>query len=105
MDDDRVPDDEELRAKAERDRERAMAAAAGKPPAPVAPTPAKPAKAKPLPSTSPGNRPDRSGKVLISGYFDAELRRRLKRAAVDDDKTLAQVMAEAFEMYLKARQT
>lgn len=38
---------------------------------------------------------------MISGYFPAETRRRLKIIAARQDKTLQQVMAEAFEAWLR----
>lgn len=46
-------------------------------------------------------RVDRAGQVMISGYFPTETRRRLKIIAARQDKTLQQVMAEAFEAWLK----
>ena len=46
-------------------------------------------------------RPDRDGQVMISGYFSAETRRRLKILAARHDKTLQQVMADAFEAWLR----
>lgn len=46
-------------------------------------------------------RPDRAGQVMISGYFPAETRRRLKIVAARQDRTLQQVMADAFEAWLK----
>ena len=87
----------------------------------IAPTPADPSAMPPpsltLPSTSveqstmaapkarrpraASPRPDRDGQVMISGYFPVETRRRLKIVAARQDKTLQQVMAEAFEAWLR----
>lgn len=38
---------------------------------------------------------------MISGYFPAETRRRLKIVAARQDQTLQQVMADAFEAWLR----
>lgn len=56
------------------------------------------AKARRQRAASP--RPDRDGQVMISGYFAAETRRRLKIVAARQDRTLQQVMADAFEAWL-----
>ena len=50
-------------------------------------------------ATSP--RPDRDGQVMISGYFPVQTRRRLKIVAARQDRTLQQVMADAFEAWLR----
>ena len=60
-----------------------------------------PSAAKPRRQRQTSPRTDRVGQVMISGYFQAETRRRLKIIAARQDKTLQQVMAEAFEAWLR----
>lgn len=57
-----------------------------------------------IPTVTKARRPrpaslrlDREWQVMISGYFPAETRRRLKIVAARQDKTMQQVMADAFE--------
>jgi hypothetical protein len=93
---------------------RRMQAAEPRPPAPASEAP--PAPALPVPEAAPERpRPARArrrakanphdeGSVSIGGRFPADLRRRLKVAAAEQDKSLAEIMAEAFEAYLARRE-
>ena len=105
------------------DRIRQQKAQPAPPPAPAAPVAqtAAPAEAKPIqdnqavapPVAAPGkrkrgprpqgerasgNRPDRAGTVLIAGHFPPEVRKKLHMIALQDDKSLQEVMAEAFSL-------
>lgn len=42
--------------------------------------------------------PSREGKVAISGYFDPAVRKQLQILAVHEDKSMAAMMAEAFNL-------
>lgn len=64
-------------------------------------SPSERASPKPNRARRATSRLDRAGQVIISGYFPAETRRRLKIIAARQDKTLQQVMAEAFETWLR----
>lgn len=48
-------------------------------------------------------RPDRAGKVLVSGYFSPATHKALKHLAIDENKSLQQVMADAFELLLASK--
>lgn len=47
--------------------------------------------------------PSRAERVQIMGWFPAATRLSLKRVALENGKTLEQVMAEAFEQYLESQ--
>jgi hypothetical protein len=55
---------------------------------------------RPAPPRGTRQAPSRAGRVQIMGWFPSETRLALKRVALESDKTLEQVMAEAFQLYL-----
>jgi hypothetical protein len=71
---------DDLKAKAERERAARSTTRAAAPPKPT--------------------RADRAGMVLIAGYFPPATRKALKHLAIEQDKTLQQVMADAFAAHL-----
>ena len=99
-----LPEDADAVAELKAKKERQRAAAAGPPtPRPTVWPSALPAAEVTQPKASA--RPDRAGKVMIAGYFPIATSKALKHIAVDEGQSLQEVMADAFTMYLKAKQT
>lgn len=62
---------------------------------------------QPAASPAPGlgksakSRPDRAGKVQITGYYEPSLKRALQHLAIDQGKSLQEVVEEALRTHLR----